>query len=583
MDLLEVVTFCDKALPDENALLISCRENNIPLHVLQPNFDWSCNTLKLRLLWDFVSSGELSDDCIILVSDAFDVLINEKKEKILKKYFDLGAEIIFSAEANYYFRNPDLNYFYWKHYPRNSILYHFLNSGNYMGTVENIRKLLATVFEKYNVDINDTEQLRTIRSDQYLLSRFYVDYYYSPQEFPFTIKLDHRQSLFACTAGRMFATDEIPTHWMEAFYYFRYQRFLFKYSGLAHHQTRCADIRFIDGVLVNKQTGENPAVLHIAGSGKTFSLALNQLRYGHKIKSNKVSSTAASIVNKTGRVAAGITRRLIEYINGGEYSSQSVFRYDAQPNPEYVEAGEQIVTRLVKRNPVAFSHFNEEDIEAITNYPGKKNTNISTVRHQHNNDPLLVDALYQSLNFTSAHYFRGIPCGRYHTDLRNTIAEITGNENTVIPAMTLHQNQALMPRLLLALEARELWFIANPLQDLSFFENKGLTVNPDRVFRLPFQKFHKEIERFKRMQFPDKAVVIVTCGMLGKVLMPIWIENNPNTSFLDLGSSLDDHIQNTYRFRLFPTELPMTKNLYKSKHFLFGPKTMCPQCYPIED
>jgi len=577
---LQVVTFCDQELGEENALLVSCREKGLPLHVLKPEGSWTCNAIKLRLLWSFVNSKLLNDDCLLLVSDAFDVLISQNKEKIIELYNEFDADIVFSAEANYYFRNPDLSYFYWKHYPRQNTPYNFLNSGNYIGSVDTIRKLLFAIFEEYEVNPGDLAQLKSIRSDQYLLSRFYVDNFYSANKYSFSIELDHQQSLFACTAGRMFATENIPSHWIECFYYFRYQRFIFKYLKLQNLQIRCVDIRFHQGKLKNIHTDTNPAILHIAGSRNTFGKAIAYLENNNRRNINGIISIVGVVVNKISLVAARCTRKLIEYVNGGEYTVEQLFRYRAQKNPEYIEAGEKIVSRIEKKLPVAFAHFNDGEIDFVSHYVGNKKSELWTGRRQHKYEPILGEALHKAMTYASPHYFRGIPCSLCHPNLQRVAEEIVGMEDTVIPAMTIHHNLALMPRLLMALKGRELWFIANPRQDLNFFENMGLEVRPERVFRVPFQNSHQEYDRFKSMKFAEDAVVITTCGMLGKILMPIWIKNNPCSSFLALGSSLDDHIQNQYQFKLFPKVLPMTKNIYGSKPFLFGPKKHCPECYP---
>ena len=577
---LQVVTFCDHSLIADNALLNSCREYGLPLHVLQPDTAWTSNAIKLRLLWEFVNSKALDDSCLLLVSDAFDVIISDNKDSIIKKYLEIDADIVFSAEANFYFRNPHLNYFYWKHYPRSSTLYHFLNSGNYMGSVKSIRSLLAAIFKKYKVDPNNSEQLTAIRSDQYLLSRFYVDSSYESHKLPFTIKLDHQQSLFACTAGRMFETDDIPNHWIESFYFFRYQRFMYKYLGLQDLQVKCADIRLNNHKLKNIRTNTSPAVIHIAGSRKAFKCALDYLNNGNGVDKNKLFSTIPMIINKLARTGSSVTRRIIEYVNDGDYSAEDLFRYSNQHSSQFLEAGEKIVSRLEQKSPVAFAHFNDGEIDFISHYVSNKTSELWTGRRQHKYEPFLGEALHQAITYSSSHYFRGIPCSLCHTKLRSIAEDVIDNDDSIVPAMTIHHNLPLMPRLLTALEGRELWFMANPRQDLSFFEKKGLEVNRNRILRLPFQNSHREFKRLKSMQFPDDAVVIMTCGMIGKILMPIWIENNPNTSFLALGSSLDDHIQSQYRFRLFPKILPMTKNLYGSKPFLFGPKKHCPECYP---
>ena len=583
MNKLHVITFSDSPLAENNALVQSCSDEKLPLHILQPDIEWTCNTIKLRLLWNLLVSNTIDDSCVLLICDAFDVVVVGREEEILKKFEDIDADIVFSAEANFYLRNPKLNYFYWKHYPRQSTPYNFLNSGNFMGTVANIRQMMSTIFSRYNIDPEDIDQLRAIYSDQYLLSRFYVDYYYAPHMFDFTIKLDYRQSLFACTAGRMFATEEIPNNWVEVFFFFRYQRFIFKYVGDLGHQIRCIDITLSDGKLTNKHTGTNPAVLHIPGSRKTFTQALALLSGEKKFEAGKLSVIASHMLTKIARLTAQMTRFIIEFINGGEHSPQSIFRSRLHSNPDFIEAGEKIASRLEQKSPVAFAHFSEDEFGFITHHLNKKSNDLCKSGSREKNASMLGDALFRSLTFLSSHYLRGIPCGTCYPELRRIAEEYTGNGDTVVPAMTLHHNLALMPRILMALEGRDLWFMADSRQDLSFFKNKGLMVKSEQVVRLPYCYSLEKFENLKSMRFADESVVIMTCGVMAKVLMPVWIENNPHTSFLDFGASLDDHIQSKYRFRSFPVKLSMTKNLYGSKSFLFGPKKTCPECYPLGD
>ena len=98
MSQLRVITFSDKELASDNKLLLSCDAHDLDLTVLTFDGKWNSNAIKIKLLYDFLSSAD--DEQMLLVTDAFDVLINASEVDIIRAFTSLEGDIIFGAEAN---------------------------------------------------------------------------------------------------------------------------------------------------------------------------------------------------------------------------------------------------------------------------------------------------------------------------------------------------------------------------------------------------------------------------------------------------------------------------------------------------
>ena len=84
MKKLQVITFSDKDLGSENKLLQSCKKNDLELIVLTYHKQWASNAIKIKLLFDYLKTVEAEQ--LLLITDAFDVLINAFEDDILKAF-----------------------------------------------------------------------------------------------------------------------------------------------------------------------------------------------------------------------------------------------------------------------------------------------------------------------------------------------------------------------------------------------------------------------------------------------------------------------------------------------------------------
>ena len=312
MNLL-IVTFADKPLSEENFLRKSCEEWGVPLKVLISS-PWIQNVIKLKMLYEFIQDQD--PELVLLIVDAYDVVIYGDQQQILSEFRKQRADILFSAESNFMYKEPAKWFEFLRKYPRQSTIYKYLNSGSYMGRVKHIIHLLETLQVWFSINLLNEELLMPIKSDQYLLSRFYAENYYLKTGLE--LSLDAKQELLGCTGGR-FCVLKFPdlTKW-QSFSFFIIERNLLKFFSLHKHQKRPKDFVYQKGQFYNKKMQTYPTVMHFPGTWDRFDKVLAELSDEHqrisKSKSWILAATVSLFSFVSSLVAAPIfwllTRRL---------------------------------------------------------------------------------------------------------------------------------------------------------------------------------------------------------------------------------------------------------------------------------
>ncbi|WP_258103498.1 glycosyltransferase domain-containing protein [Marinoscillum sp. MHG1-6] len=276
MQELSVLTFTDKPLPKTNKLVQSCDKNGLSLDIISPEGPWKVNAQKIKLLNDHISDHP--DELVILVVDAFDIYINAQAQEILDTFTAFECDIVFAAEANFYFRNPKLKGFYLKNYPASPTLYRFLNSGTFIGTVGAIKKMLDEIMRNNHLDPTDMDSFIPVRSDQYLYGKFFVDQSIKNSS-ELKLKLDYQHSLMEVAGGRMRLIRLPHLSRLHAFNCYKIERFLVKLLGLNLYQNCLIDIQYDSKseVFRNRVTGTKPSIIHIPGSWQFFDEVLMRL------------------------------------------------------------------------------------------------------------------------------------------------------------------------------------------------------------------------------------------------------------------------------------------------------------------
>ncbi len=576
---LLVVTIASPVDERIDVLKKSCEDNGLELAILGEGVNWVSNAIKLRIIDEFLKTKP--EDQLILFVDAYDVFINADSEQIVNKFLAFKTDILFSAESNFFFKVKKLRYYYWKYYPRLHRRYNYLNSGSYMGSVSSIRTMIQEICQYYDIKLPDDEQLRSIGSDQYMFSRYYVDHYHGGITSSTSIKLDHNQELFACTAGRQWVVRWPMTTWVQSFLFFRYERRLLKLFGLAEKQNTILDLRYNKDTeeFHNRSTDTNPSIIHLPRTEKRFEQLINRL------KKNGFNYTVfhlpAVLVSFIAWIESFLSSSIATLINVGITEPYRLFRFTPNKNPEWDQGIKKFIDHLQKKEAFAFAHFNDGELTFIKKHLDQDTRATWYGRGQQSYDDVLGNRLMMSIQENRKNYYVGIPCSTCWPEHRKLADELTKDVERTIPAMIFHHNLSFVPAIVNLLRDREVFFIGNENQDYSILGELGMNIKESNRTNVPFVNSYVLYEQMKDRRFPEGSVVLLTCGMLAKILIPTWFANNPTVTFLALGSSLDDLIQKeNMRFILFPKFLPFSSNVYPTKYFLFGRKKPCKECYP---
>ncbi|MBV6645854.1 MAG: hypothetical protein KI790_10415 [Cyclobacteriaceae bacterium] len=496
----------------------------------------------------FLLKGELElirdhDKLVLVILDMSQVFLSQSLIKINTSYQPDGAEILFPGSDYFHFSNPILRYFYWKHYPRPDLRKNYLDANVFIGKVEVILDFIKDIGKQY------PEEKTGILQDA--ISRYYVDSANGCFQPDFKIRLDKAGELLVSTRFSRFRKLRLP--WL-------FDLLLALKEPLpSPDEKRLLNVKVEGDRFQHLHHGKNPVAIS--------ALVLN--------KSQQPKISKVMLLWKTLKAYWLVLR-----VNKWHISRQKIFRYSPNKSLALDKATQKIVHRLKNRLPLSFAHYNDGELTFIRDFLEKRDHEKWFGRRQQQYNPLLAERLHDAMKFRKEGYFVGVPCSTDHGKLRKLADVVVGDYEFKVPAMSIHHNLAYMPRILYALRDREVFFFTNEYQELTFFEHLGIQVKSEKVIKVPFRNSYLEYDKYQNMKFPENAVVVLTCGMLAKILVKAWYESHDDLTVLALGSSLDDQIQKeNIDFELYPKDTPLTKNLHKSRSFLFGYKKRCRECY----
>jgi hypothetical protein len=105
--------------------------------------------VKLKEVRDFLARDDISDDDIVLFTDAYDVIYFGERDEIVRRYLKFSKPIVFGCETTC---NPIPAYE--KYYTHKSCEFPFLNSGLFIGRAHALRQCVRD----YNYNDKDDDQ-----------------------------------------------------------------------------------------------------------------------------------------------------------------------------------------------------------------------------------------------------------------------------------------------------------------------------------------------------------------------------------------------------------------------------------------
>jgi len=461
----------------------------------------------------------LSDDEAVLVIDA-DRMDVTGALHTLATAPGHDAEIILAADHRFDFPDERLARFYWKFHPRPGWPRPFASAVSLIGKASALRLMLREA-ARYS------DRPDTAISDAGLVNRFYADQLLGLAQTKARIVLDTAQEFFAVTDLPRTASA------LTAIRRFEQDRV----SGTVTAPASKAPLRR------KAEAGDNRPALFRALARTVKILVLNR----------------------------------------GETRPRKIFRYAANRNPEWQRAMETFRSHLESRTPFAFVHFNDGEMTFIKQFRQGDHQPNWFGRKQNRYNPELGEHLVTALTHRQENYFAGVPCPKCHPDLRTLADAVRPADDMTVPAMTLHHNLAHLPQLLARMRGRRIFWFKNAFQDPVVFRALGLSLEDADITNVPFREAHTLYGEMRARRFSEDAIVLMSCGMLAKILIPHWFATNPRTTFLAIGSAMDDLVQRSDpNYRPYPAGLPWTGDVQGRKSFLFGlKKTRCPVCFDI--
>lgn len=514
--------------------------------------------------------AQFQPDDVLLIVNAEHALMQGNAVGYLGEFEVMDADIVFAASAAFRFDDPTLTYYFWKFYPRGKTNYHYLNSDAFIGRAGAISDFLDALVAEYPSDFSFHD----------LATRFYVECQLGAIETKLRVKLDTNQELFGCLDNRMSVVKWPMLSWMQADLFHRFEKKALLAKSAVDYRDRLWDVTYSKrrSFSFNGRLKTTPTIWLAQASATQWT------RINATLQNQPLACPFSVLFASSLAYLKSLGSFFIAWlINRGETRPFRIFRYSANANPEWERVMQTFLGYLKRKDGFTFAHFNDGEMTFIKKYLEEDHAETWFGRRQQKYNKDLGQRLTDALRLQKERYHVGIPCSTSHPKLRKLADELVGQHTGVVPAMSLHHNLRYYPNILHELKRRECYFVMNDYQNLDVLKRLGVEVHADRVVKVPFKNSYLLYDELKDRRFPDGAVVILICGMLAKILNPVWFGNNPKVTFLALGSSLDDFIQRTNtKFRLYPKEgLPLTCNIQPTKFFAFGWKKECPECWTM--
>lgn len=559
---LSIVAFSSLQYPLSEELKSYCDKHDVALHELTLAEDVWTEKLKVERLHAFLSESRLQEKSLILVVNGVGAHLAGKPEILVEKFLKQEADVLFAADANFNYPEGPLQYYHWKFFPRNH-KYNYLDSDAFLGEVGAVRDLLR--------DINGAYHLSNgAGKDDLYFTRYYLDVFLEIFNPTYKIAVDGDQKILAATRGSIGATKFPYFNWVMDHFVSLAEAERSENEGYVRKKVRGLKFDANSGIFKNTRTGTEPGVITVPRE------------YAQEVDFKGSAGFANALKSWISYKVAFLRFVLVFIVNRFSINPNQTFRFEKHKNPDYEKTMRNFLGCLESGEAFTFAHFNDGELNFIKKFLAKDHKKTWNGRIQDQYDIPLAERLLDSIKYQQENYFIGVSCSTCGAPRRKVADELMGEYRGKIGAMVFHHNLFYLPKIISQMVNRDMYFVMNDYQELDILENLGVTVKEENKIKIPFVNSHKEYDNLKDRKFPEGAFVILMCGMLAKVLIRNWYELNPKTTFIALGSTMDDFIQlSNTNYRPYPKKLPLTRNVHLIKSFLFGKKKRCVECYNI--
>jgi len=218
---------------------------------------------------------------------------------------------------------------------------------------------------------------------------------------------------------------------------------------------------------------------------------------------------------------------------------------------------------LKAKEPFSFARFNDGEMK------GAMRVGAKVAR----GDQIVSEELNRKLNEALVHeqknYWKGKPCRRCFSKCRRYFDAVVPETYPYLTYAVLFCNNGHWPRFIEDFknhaQGRKIVWVSGKDQKLDYIRN---TMCLDVVKRIKLEprdswKQYHEIKD-KIYDFPEEALVVLSCGPTSRVLAAEWFKARPDCTLIDAGSTFD----------------PYTRNVWHRCHR--GTLPRCPECHKKE-
>uniref|UniRef100_A0A7S3K3N4 PLOD1-3-like GT domain-containing protein n=1 Tax=Aureoumbra lagunensis TaxID=44058 RepID=A0A7S3K3N4_9STRA len=242
--------------------LESAIRNGVDLQVLGWGIKWEGLSQKLGAALDAVRA--LPSECVVLFTDAYDVLFTQSPKEMRRKFEALNKPLIFSGECGCWPQvQRDNGRTCRDKYPLSPTPFRYLNSGSWMGRAGVAAEFLARLVK--DAGLGSSSAFHKL-NDQELAAELYFSGEFGTDR----LGLDHYATLF------------MPMHAVN-------DKTMVPNCDPRHHLTPTGN-----GIFINTLTKSTPAVYHFNGGGKKHHLPMEaQMWWKHCSDANTPELQAA--------------------------------------------------------------------------------------------------------------------------------------------------------------------------------------------------------------------------------------------------------------------------------------------------
>jgi len=203
----------------------------------------------------------------------------------------------------------------------------------------------------------------------------------------------------------------------------------------------------------------------------------------------------------------------------------------------------EILQKLENKVPFAFNRFNDGEMKGILQ-PGCVVSRGDQVVTKD-----LSDMLTEALKHSQENYIKGKPCSVCFPEYDMIFYRINSDDNVTNATVLINRNYTdfMIKAPGLFQKYDNIYWIGNSNHNVTKLE-QYLNVKIQKLVSVSAQNAWADFNAVKHLykKIKDNSLVLLSCGVLERVLVYYFFKHNPNSTYLSIGSMFDPLTRNVY-------------------------------------